>query len=165
MKELERKMIGLLVLALFVTPCSIMAQNNTERVDSTTCEPEEDWIVEVYEDENGSEVVSDTIWLGKSSDTPQVTQYDLKECDHVIICADNTKYAIVMKNGKCGLYDNNLHVNVTEITFDKLNFLQQSMLDNGHVTSMFYVVEGSKCGKLSVDEATTNTMYVWNENE
>ena len=165
MKELFKKMIVLLVLALFVTPCSVMAQNNTERVDSTTCEPEEDWIVEVYEDENGNEVVSDTIWLGKSSDTPQVTQHELKECDQVTICADNPKYAIVMKNGKFGIYDNILHVNVTEIAFDKLNFLQQSVFDNGHVTSIFYVTEGSKRGKLSVDETTNNTVYVWNENE
>lgn len=158
-------MIVLLALALFVAPCAVFAQSNTELVDSTSCEPEEDWIVEVYEDENGNEVVSDTIWLGKSSDTPQVTQYDLKECDHVIICADNTKYAIVMKNGKFGIYDNILHVNVTEIAFDKLNFLQQSVLGNAHVTSIFYVTEGSKRGKLSVDETTNNTVYVWNENE
>lgn len=165
MKELFRKMIGLLALALFVAPCAVFAQSNTELVDSTSCEPEEDWIVEVYEDENGNEAVSDTIWLGKSDAAPQVTQYDLKECDKVTVCAENPKYAIVVKNGKCGLYDNNLHVNVTEIAFDELNYLQQTVLENGHVTSMFYVVEGSKCGKLSVDEATTNTVYVWNENE
>ena len=164
MKELFKKMIVLLVLALFVTPCSVMAQNNTERVDSTTCEPEEDWIVEVYEDENGNEVVSDTIWLG-NSDTSQVTQYDLKECDKVIVCAENAKYAIVVKNGKCGIYDNNLHANVTEIAFDKLNYHQQMVLENGHITSIFFVVEGSKRGKLSVDEATNNIVYVWTEDE
>ncbi len=158
-------MIGLLALALLVVPCSVFAQNNIERVDSASCEPEEDWIVEVYEDENGNEVVSDTIWLGKSSDTPQVTQYDFNECDKVTVCAENPKYAIVVKNGKCGIYDNILHANVTEIVFDKLDFMQQTVLDNDHVTSMFLVVEGSKRGKLSVDEATNNTVYVWIENE
>lgn len=156
-------MISLLALALFVAPCSVFAQNNTERVDSTSFEQEEDWLVEVTEDENGNEVVSDTIWLGSSNETPQVTQYDLKECDKVTVCADNPKYAIVVKMGKCGLYDNNLHVNVTEIAFDEFNFLQQTVLENGHVTSMFFVVEDSKRGKLSVDEATNNIVYIWAE--
>ncbi len=162
MKELFRKKISLLAMALFVAPCSVFAQSNTELVDSTSCEPEEDWIVEVYEDENGNEAVSDTIWLANSN-IPQVTQYDLKECDKVTVCAENPKYAIVVKNGKCGIYDNNLHVNVTEIAFDKLNFLQQTVLENGHVTSMFYVADGSKRGKLSVDETTNNIVYVWTE--
>ena len=162
MKELFRKMIGLLALALFVAPCSVFAQSNTELVDSLSCEPEEDWIVEVYEDENGNEAVSDTIWLGNSN-IPQVTQYDLNECDKVTVCAENPKYAIVVKNGKCGIYDNNLHANVTEIAFDELNYLQQMVLENGHVTSMFFVVEGSKRGKLSVDEATNDIVYVWTE--
>lgn len=123
MKELFRKMFCLLALALFVAPCAVFAQSNTELVDSTSCEPEEDWIVEVYEDENGNEAVSDTIWLGNSN-SPQVTQYDLNECDKTV-CAENPKYAIVVKNGKCGIYNNNLHANVTEIAFDKLNYHQQ----------------------------------------
>ena len=108
------KMIGLLALALFVAPYSVLAQNNTERVDSTTCEPEEGWIVEVYEDENGNEVVSDTIWLGAA---PQVTQYELKDCDKVDVCAESPKYAIVSKNGKCGCHRNSVRRNETLATF------------------------------------------------
>ena len=156
------KMIGLLALALFVAPYSVLAQNNTERVDSTTCEPEESWIVEVYEDENGNDVVSDTIWLGAA---PQVTQYELKDCDKVDVCAESPKYAIVSKNGKCGLYDMIHHVNVTEIAFDELKLLRHSMLESGNNASVFLVVEGAKRGKLSVDEATNNTVYVWTEDE
>ena len=156
------KMIGLLALALFVAPCSVFAQNNTERVDSTTCESEEGWIVEVYEDENGNVVVSDTIWLGAA---PQVTQYELKDCDKVDVCAESPKYAIVSKNGKCGLYDIIHHVNVTEIAFDELKLLRHSMLESGNNASVFFVVEGPKRGKLSVDEATNNTVYVWTEDE
>ena len=165
MKDFTRRKKSLLALVLFVAPCSVLAQNTIGRVDSTACELEEDWIVEVYEDENGNEAVSDTIWLGNLDAIPQVTQYELKKCDQVNICANNPKYAIVVKNGKCGLYDNNLHVNVTVIAFDKLNFLQKNVLGNGNVTSLFFVVEGHKRGKLSVDEATNNIVYVWTEDE
>ena len=156
------KMIGLLALALFVAPCSVFAQNNTERVDSTTCEPEEAWIVEVYEDENGNVVVSDTIWLGA---TPKVTQYELKDCDKVDVCVESPKYAIVSKSWKCGLYDMINRVNVTEIAFDELKLLRHSVLENGNNASVFFVVEGLKRGKLSVDEATNNTVYIWTEDE
>ena len=50
------------------------------------------------------------------------------------------------------------HANVTENAFDELNFLQQAMLENGNNATLFFVVEGPKRGKLSVDEATNNTM-------
>lgn len=160
-----KEMIGLLALALFVAPCSVLAQNTTERVDSTSCEQEEDWLIEVTEDENGNEVMSDTIWLGKPNATLQVTQYELKECDQVNICEENPKYAIVVKNGKSGIYDMILRKNITEIAFDIITYQQQKVLENGNVTSLFYVAEGSKRGKLSVDETTNTTMYVWTEDE
>lgn len=160
-----KEMIGLLALALFVAPCSVLAQNTTERVDSTSCEQEEDWLIEVTEDENGNEVMSDTIWLGKPNATLQVTQYELKECDQVNICEENPKYAIVVKNGKSGIYDMILRKNITEIEFDIITYQQKKVLENGNVTSLFYVAEGSKRGKLSVDETTNTTMYVWTEDE
>lgn len=160
-----KEMIGLLALALFMVPCSVLAQNTTERVDSTSCEEEEDWLIEVTEDENGNEVVSDTIWLGKHDATPQVTQYDLKECDQVNICEENPKYAIVVKNGKSGIYDMILRENITEIAFDIITYQQQMVLENGNVTSLFCVAEDSKRGKLSVDETTNTTIHVWAEDE
>ena len=91
--------------------------------------------------------------------------YELKDCDKVDVCAESPKYAIVSKNGKCGLYDMIHHVNVTEIAFDELKLLRHSMLESGNNASVFFVVEGLKRGKLSVDEATNNTVYVWTEDE
>ena len=59
--------------------------------------------------------IVDTLVLADQTDYPQsVTQYEFKDFDRVDIC-NNSKYAIVTKNGKKGIYDMMLYRNITEI--------------------------------------------------
>lgn len=94
------------------------------------------------------------------SEKPQVTQYDLKECEWVEICY-NPKYAIVTKNGKKGIYDMVLHKNVTEIEFRDLGFSKQTTAEDSASISIFYATKGIKRGIVSLYEPTNDVVSIW----
>lgn len=144
---MNKKMYVWLVTALMAVPASAMAQEVIEIVDS------------VYTDTG--EIVADTIRLGELDVWQQnLPQYDLKEYEWVEICY-NPKYAIVTKDGKNGIYDMELHRNITEIIYRDLGFSKQTMAEDSAYISLFYGTMGIKRGIISVYEPDNNVVSIW----
>ena len=153
---MKKQVFGILIALLSVLePYQIMAQVIVESVDSicvdiTPCDS-------IGEDE----IVVDTISADElMNDMPNVTQYDLKECEWVDIC-NNPKYAIVSKDGKKGIYDMILHKNVTEIEYRDLGFSKQTVAEDSAYISLFYATKGIKRGIVSLYEPTNNVVSIW----
>ena len=91
-----------------------------------------------------------------------IPQYELNEFDWVDIC-DNPKYAIVTRDNLKGLYDMELHKNITRIEFRELVFSRQTMIEDSAYVSSFYFKRGIKAGLLSVFEKTNSTMSVYSD--
>lgn len=118
-------------------------------------------IIEVVDSISVDEMGGDTISVEDLfSEKPQVTQYDLKECEWVDICY-NPKYAIVTKEGKKGIYDMVLHKNVTEIEYRDLGFSKQTTAEDSASISMFYATKGIKRGIVSLYEPTNDVVSIW----
>ena len=73
----------------------------------------------------------------------------------------NPKYAIVTKDGKNGIYDMELHRNVTEIVYRDLGFSKQTMAEDSAYISLFYGTMGIKHGIISVYEPSNNVVSIW----
>lgn len=144
---MNKKMYVWLVVALLAVPAGSMAQEVVEIVDS------------VYTDIG--EIVADSIRLGAIDEWQQnLPQYDLKEYEWVEICY-NLKYAIVTKDGKNGIYDMELHRNITEIVYRELGFSKQTMAEDSAYISLFYGTMGIKRGIISVYEPDNNVVSIW----
>ena len=124
------------VIALLLVPASMTAQRTVEATDTLDVEELTD-------------------------DSPSVTQYELKECDWVDICTGNPKYAIVTKDGKNGIYDMELHRNITEIVYRDLGFSKQVVAEDSTFISLFYATRGIKCGIINVYEPSNLVMAIW----
>ena len=85
---------------------------------------------------------------------------NLKEFDWVDIC-ENPRYAIVTKDGKNGIYDMELHRNITEIVYRDLGFSKQIMTEDSAYISLFYGTMGIKRGIISVYEPSNNVVSIW----
>lgn len=134
-------------LVLLMMPSVVSAQEVVEEVDS------------VFTDTG--EIVTDTIKLDEIDEWQQnLPQYDLKEYDWVDICY-NPKYAIVTKDGKKGIYDMELHRNITEIVYRDLGFSKQTMAEDSAYISLFYATMGIKRGIISVYEPSNNVVSIW----
>ena len=147
-----------LVLALLLVPTLMSAQ---EVVDSVDVDPYEGMIIETYYTEDG-ETASDTIYLDDyGDDSLRIVRHDLKEYDRVDICFGNPKYAIVIKDGKKGIFDLMLHQEVTPVEFRDVGFCRQDIVEDSLFFNIFYAKEGIKCGYLSVDECTNTVLSIW----
>ena len=145
---MNKKMYVWQVAALLAVPVGAMAQEVVEIVDS------------VYTDTNEI-VIADTIRLGAIDEWQQnLPQYDLKEYEWVEICY-NPKYAIVTKDGKNGIYDMELHRNITKIIYRDLGFSKQTMAEDSAYISLFYGTMGIKRGIISVYEPDNNVLSIW----
>lgn len=135
-------------LVLLMMPSVVSAQEVVEIVDSVYTGTDE-------------MVVADTIRLGAIDEWQQnLPQYDLKEYEWVEICY-NPKYAIVTKDGKNGIYDMELHRNITEIIYRDLGFSKQTMAEDSAYISLFYGTMGIKRGIISVYEPDNNVVSIW----
>ena len=151
-----------LVLALLLVPTLITAQEVTEAVDSIEVDPYEGMIIETYYTDSG-ELANDTIYLDDKVSEWQknLPQYGFDECERVDTCMGNPKYAIVMKDGKKGIFDVEWKRNITEVVFDDIGFAKQTMAEDGAFISLFYAKKGIKCGIVSLYEPTNNVVSVW----
>ena len=164
---MNKKMYVWLVIALLAVPASAMAQEIIEIVDSvwvdiTPCDSisDDEMIIDSVYTDTG-EIVADTIRLGAIDEWQQnLPQYDFKEYEWVEICY-NPKYAIVTKDGKNGIYDMELHRNITEIVFRDLGFSKQTMAEDSAYISLFYGTMGIKRGIISVYEPDNNVVSIW----
>ena len=164
---MNKKMYVWLVAALLTVPASAMAQEMIEVVDSvwvdiTPCDSisEDEMVIDSVYTDTG-EIVADTIRLGAIDEWQQnLPQYDLKEYDWVEICY-NPKYAIVTKDGKNGIYDMELHRNITEIIYRDLGFSKQTMAEDSAYISLFYGTMGIERGIISVYEPDNNVVSIW----
>ncbi len=137
-----------LVAALMAESASAMAQGVVEIVDSVCTDTDES-------------VVADTIRFGAIDERQQnLPQYALKEYEWVEICY-NPKYAIVTKDGKNGIYDMELHRNITEIIYRDLGFSKQIMAEDSAYISLFYGTMGIKRGIISIYEPDNNVVSIW----
>ena len=99
--------------------------------------------------------------MSAQEDVQRIVQHDLKEYDRVDICTGNPKYAIVIKDGKKGIYDMLLHQEVTPVEFRKVGFCRQDISEDSLCFNIFYATEGIKRGILSVDESTNTVLSIW----
>ena len=160
-------MKNVFVLVLLMMPSVVSAQGVVEVVDSvwvdiTPCDSisEDEMIVDSFFTDTG-EIVADTIRLGELDEWQQnLPQYDLKEYELVDICY-NPKYAIVTKDGKNGIYDMELHRNITEIVYRDLGFSKQTVAEDSAYISLFYATMGIKRGIISVYEPSNNVVSIW----
>ncbi|MBO5632721.1 MAG: hypothetical protein J5965_27015 [Aeriscardovia sp.] len=170
-----------LVLAAFLLPTNLSAQEIMEPVDSVwadtvaVADNDVDEVIEVvdsiYIDEDDlivdsvltdtGELVADTFKLSDLEKWKRsIPQYDLKEYEWVDICY-NPKYAIVSKDGKKGIYDLMLHKNVTEIEYRYLGFSKQTLAEDSAYISLFYATKGIKRGIISLYEPTNDVVSMW----
>lgn len=163
---MNKKMYVWLVAALLSVPASAMAQEIIEVVDSVwldiTCDSisEDEMIIDSVYTDTGK-IIADTIRLGAIDEWQQnLPQYDLKEYEWVEICY-NPKYAIVTKDGKNGIYDMELHRNITEIIYRDLGFSKQTQAEDSAYISLFYGTMGIKRGIISVYEPSNNVVSIW----
>lgn len=170
-----------LALAAIMLPANLMAQEVIEPVDSIWIDTvavdyndidevieivdavyvdEDDMIVDSVLTETG-EIVADTFRLSDGEIWKRsLPQYDLKEYEWVDICY-NPKYAIVTKNNRKGIYDLELHRNVTEVVYRDLWFSKQTMAEDSAYISLFYATMGIKRGIISLYEPDNNVVSIW----
>lgn len=105
--------------------------------------------------------VADTISLDQQDDDSiKVTQYPLGECDWVDIC-ENPKYAIVGKDGRQGIYDMEMHQNVTEIEYREVGLTRVAEVGDSIRCNWFYAKKGIKLGILGLLEEDNSIMAIW----
>ena len=172
---------NVLALAAMMLPANLMAQEVMEPVDSIWIDTvavdynDIDEVIEivdsVYVDENDmivdsvltktGEIVADTFRLSDSEKWKRnLPQHDLKEYEWVDICY-NPKYAIVTKNNKKGIYDLELHRNVTEVVYRDLWFTKQTVAEDSAYISLFCATMGIKRGIISLYEPDNNVVSIW----
>ncbi len=125
-----------MALALLLVPTFMVAQETSGVVDSLHTDEIEDRI-------------------------PNVSQYDLSECEWVDFC-DYPKYAVVTKDGKKGLYDMERHENITDIEFRELYFSRQIEEDSINIC-YFYFKQGIKQGILGVFTEDNSIMSIYGD--
>ena len=69
----------------------------------------------------------DTIGADEALGKKHVTQVPLEQCNRIDTCSV-TRFAIVSKDGKLGIYDLEKHENVTEIDLDVAGFSRRYVL-------------------------------------
>lgn len=109
------------------------------------------------------EKAADTIDAEEVFGNKPVTQVPLEQCEQIDTC-EIEKFAIVSKDGKCGIYDLQKHENVTGIDFDVAGFSRRYVSEDGLEVFYFYVEKGIECGVISVVGKDNRTVGVWMDN-
>jgi hypothetical protein len=103
----------------------------------------------------------DTVTVGESDiGKAKVPQYAFEEFDWVDICK-NPMYAIVKKDGKCGIYDMMLHENVTEIEYEAIGYVRSTDAVDSIPCDLFRAKKGIKLGILCVCENDNSIISIW----
>lgn len=78
-----------------------------------------------------------------------ITQHNWNKYEWIDTCC--TRYAIVHDwYGRCGIYDLEIHENITELEYRDLNFMRMMELEDGNQAAMFYGLIGHRKGIVSV---------------
>lgn len=139
MKKNRKSKFGILIMVLGFSVLTAFAQNKA--TDETV---------------NYTEKVS-----GLKKDVMQVP---LEQFDHVDTC-DVTRYAIVQKNDRWGIYDLSRHENVTNIDYDYAKFLHRDVVEGeSTVAYCFYAEKGIEQGLILVSGDNNQTVEMWHDN-
>ncbi len=105
-------------------------------------------------------IVADTVNVDEAFGQKKITQVPLEQCEKIDTCSIK-KFAIVMKDGKYGIYDLRKHENVTEIEFDMARFSRHYVSEEGIEVSYFYVEKRPDRGTIAVVGEQNQTVGVW----
>lgn len=108
-------------------------------------------------------IVADTIDAEEAFGKKPITQVPLELCEKIDTCSV-TKFAIVSKGGKQGIYDLEKHENVTEIDLDVAGFSRRYVSEDGFEVFYFYVERGIERGTIGVVGDNNQTVGVWMDN-
>ena len=108
-------------------------------------------------------VVADTIDAEEAFGKKHIPQVPLEQCEQIDTCKV-TKFAIVSKDGKQGIYDLEKHENVTEINLDVAGFSRRYVSEDGIEVFYFYVEKGVERGTIGVVGENNQTVGVWVDN-
>ena len=106
---------------------------------------------------------ADTIGEEEAVSKKHITQVPLEQCEQIDTCS-MTKFAIVTKDGKQGIYDLEKHKNVTEIDFDVAGFSRRYVSEDGIEVFYFYVEKGIERGIIGVTGENNQTVGIWHDN-
>ena len=106
---------------------------------------------------------TDTIGAEEAVSKKHITQVPLELCEQIDTCSI-TKFAIVTKDGKQGIYDLEKHENVTEIDFDVAGFSRRYVSEYGIEVFYFYVEKGIERGIIGVTGENNQTVSIWHDN-
>lgn len=78
-----------------------------------------------------------------------ITQIPLENCYRIDTCEEK-RFAIVLKDAKCGIYDLQRHENVTNIEYDVLSFSRRQIAEDNTEIFYFYAEKGIEQGIIGV---------------
>lgn len=102
---------------------------------------------------------SDSAYSPKS----HIPQIPLENCSRIDTCEEK-RYAIVLKNAKCGIYDLQRHENVTNIKYDDLAFSRRHIAEDNSEIFYFYAEKGIMQGLIGVYGENNQTLGMWQDN-
>lgn len=92
-----------------------------------------------------------------------IVQVPLEQCS--VDTCDVTRYAIVQKNDRWGIYDLSRHENVTNIDYDYAKFLHRDVVEgDSTVAYCFYAEKGIEQGLILVSGDNNQTVEMWHDN-
>ena len=141
------------VLVLLVFAIANGTAQEIEAVDSIDVE------TGIIYSENSVEV-ADTI-VADSLLSPPIPQIPLGECDSLMFRSLDDRYAIMWKDGKCGIYDIGKGENVTKIEFDELQIGRRIELEDGSYSTFFSACMNEQKGIIGVLEETNQFVAIW----
>lgn len=93
--------------------------------------------------------------------SPPIPQIPLGECDSLMFRSLDDRYAIMWKDGKCGIYDIGKGENVTKIEFDELQIGHRIELEDGSYSTFFSACINEQNGIIGVSEETNQFVAIW----
>lgn len=92
-----------------------------------------------------------------------ITQIPLENCYRIDTCEEK-RFAIVLKDAKCGIYDLQRHENVTNIEYDVLSFSRRQIAEGNTEIFYFYAEKGIEQGIIGVYGNNNQTLGIWHDN-
>ena len=102
---------------------------------------------------------SDSIFSPKQ----HIPQIPLENCYRIDTCEEK-RFAIVLKDAKCGIYDLQRHENVTNIEYDDLSFSRRHIAEDNTEIFYFYAEKGIEQGIIGVYGNNNQTLGIWHDN-
>lgn len=111
-----------------------------------------------------NEAISDAIDSDSTfSPKNHITQIPLENCYRIDTCEEK-RFAIVLKDAKCGIYDLQRHENVTNIEYDVLSFSRRQIAEDNTEIFYFYAEKGIEQGIIGVYGNNNQTLGIWHDN-